>query len=100
MLRAVAGPSGVVANVGWGREVADRELFRAVAAATGYGKQPTHAADRRGDIARVCLHPPGAQPAWGWRAAPPLPGGVGRGGGDAPGKLGAAGEGHRGPRPR
>src|SRR5438105_1526148 len=35
-MRAAAGPSGVVANVGWGREVSDRELFGAVAAATGY----------------------------------------------------------------
>src|SRR5204863_202831 len=56
-VRAAAGPSGVVANVAWGREVADLELFREVAAATGYPKGPTHAADRRGDIARICLDP-------------------------------------------
>ena len=77
-MRAAAGPSGVVANVGWGREVSDRELFGAVAAATGYGKQPTHAADRRGDIARICLDPAVAQRAWDWRASMPLAEGVRR----------------------
>jgi len=78
MLRGAAGPSGVVANVGWGREVSDLELFRAVATATGYGKQPTHAADRRGDIARICLDPAVAQRAWDWRASMPLAEGVRR----------------------
>src|SRR5213082_1585301 len=72
------GPSGVVANVAWGREVSDLEVFRAVAAATGYGKQPTHAADRRGDIARICLDPAVARRTWDWRAAVPLADGVRR----------------------
>ena len=78
MLRAAAGHSSVVANVGWGREVSDLELFRAVAAATGYGKQPTHAADRRGDIARTCLDPAAAERVWDWRASMPLAEGVRR----------------------
>ena len=78
-LRAAGGgPSGVVANVAWGREVSDLEVFRAVAAATGYGKQPTHATDRRGDIARICLDPAVARRAWDWRAAVPLAEGVRR----------------------
>ena len=34
-IRAAAGPSGVVANVGWGREVSDLDLFRVLAGATG-----------------------------------------------------------------
>src|SRR5207249_8868804 len=41
-MRAAAGPSGVVANVAWAREVSDLELFREVAAATGYPNGPTH----------------------------------------------------------
>jgi UDP-glucose 4-epimerase len=77
-IRAAAGPSGVVANVGWGREVSDRELFRAVAAATGYAKEPTHAADRKGDIARICLNPAVARQTWDWHASVPLEDGVRR----------------------
>ena len=77
-VRAAAGPSGVVANVAWGREVADLELFREVAAATGYPKGPTHAADRRGDIARICLDPTVAGRTWDWRASESLKDGVRR----------------------
>ena len=77
-VRAAAGPSGVVANVAWGREVADLELFREVAAATGYPDGPTHAADRRGDIARICLDPTVARRTWDWRASVSLRDGVRR----------------------
>jgi len=77
-VRAAAGPSGVVANVGWGREVSDLELFREVAAATGYTNGPSHAPDRRGDIARVCLDAAVAEQAWGWRGTVPLEDGVRR----------------------
>ena len=77
-IRAAAGPSGVVANVGWGREVSDLELFRAVAAATGYTNGPSHTADRRGDIARVCLDAAVARQTWDWHASVPLEDGVRR----------------------
>jgi len=77
-IRAASGPSGVVANVGWGREVSDLELFREVAAATGFTNRPTHAADRRGDIARICLDPAMARRTWDWRAAVSLEDGVRR----------------------
>jgi len=77
-LRAAAGPSGVVANVAWGREVSDLELFREVAAATGYTRGPTHAGDRRGDIARICLDAAAARRIWDWRASVPLGEGVPR----------------------
>jgi UDP-glucose 4-epimerase len=79
-VRAAAGPpgGGVVANVGWGREVSDLELFRAVADATGYAKQPTFAADRRGDVARSCLDAGVAQRTWGWRPSVSVPDGVRR----------------------
>jgi len=77
-VRAAAGPSGVVANVASGREVADLELFREVAAATGYPDGPTHAADRRGDIAQICLDPTVARRTWDWRASVSLRDGVRR----------------------
>jgi len=77
-VRAAAGPSGVVANVGWGREVSDLELFRTVATATGYTKPPTFAADRRGDVARSCLDVGVAQRTWDWRPVVPLADGVRR----------------------
>ena len=77
-IRAAAGPSGVVANIGWGREISDLELFRAVAAATGYAKGPTHAADRRGDIARISLDPAVARRTWDWRPSVALGDGVRR----------------------
>jgi UDP-glucose 4-epimerase len=66
-VRAAAGPSEVVANVGWGREVSDLELFRAVAAAAGYTRKPTYAPDRSGDVARSCLDGAVAQRTWDWR---------------------------------
>ncbi len=77
-IRAAAGPSGVVANVGWGQEVSDLELFRAVAAATGYPHAPTHVADRPGDIARICLDAAVARRTWEWRASVSLEEGVRR----------------------
>jgi UDP-glucose 4-epimerase len=77
-LRAAAGPAGVVANVAWGREVSDLDLFRAVAAATGYTRGPAHAGDRRGDIARICLDPAAARRFWGWSATVSLEQGVPR----------------------
>jgi len=77
-IRAAAGPSGVVANVGWGREVSDLELFREVAAATGYTNGPSHAPDRRGDIVRICLDAAVARQTWGWRGFVPLEDGVRR----------------------
>jgi len=77
-LRAAAGPRGVVANVGWGREVSDLDLFRAVAAATKYPNEPIYAADRAGDIARSCLDPTLARRTWDWRASVPLEDGLRR----------------------
>ena len=77
-IRAATGPSGVVANVGWGRELSDLELFRAVAAATGYRREPTYAADRPGDIARLCLDPALARRTWDWRPSVSLEDGVRR----------------------
>ena len=75
-IRAAAGPSGVVANVGWGREVSDLDLFRAVARATGYAREPIYAEDRPGDIARICLDAALARRTWDWRPVVQLEDGV------------------------
>ena len=77
-VRAATGPSGVIANVGWGREVSDLDLFRAVAAATEYPNQPTFAPDRPGDIARICLDATLARRTWDWRPVVSLGDGVPR----------------------
>lgn len=77
-VRAAAGPSGVVANVAWGREVSDLELFRAVAGATGYTREPVYAADRPGDIARICLDAAVARRTWDWRPVVSLKDGIRR----------------------
>ncbi len=78
-IRAAGGGSaGLVANLGWGREVSDVELFREVAAATRYTAVPTHAPDRPGDVARMCLDPGVARQAWGWTPTVALRDGVRR----------------------
>jgi UDP-glucose 4-epimerase len=65
-LRAMSGPSGVVANLGWGREVTDLEVFETVAAATGYRKPPVYVPARPGEVERVSLDATLARQTWGW----------------------------------
>jgi UDP-glucose 4-epimerase len=78
VVRAASGPAGVIANLGWGREVSDLELFREIAAATGYTQEPTYAADRPGDIAHSCLDAALARQTWGWKPTVALRDGVRR----------------------
>jgi UDP-glucose 4-epimerase len=77
-IRAASGPSGVVANLGWGRQLSDLELFREVAAATRYSREPTYAPDRPGDIAHSCLDPALARRTWDWKPTVALRDGVRR----------------------
>ncbi len=77
-IRAASGPTGVVANLGWGRQVSDLELFREVAAATKYSREPTFAPDRPGDIAHSCLDPALARQTWDWKPVVALRDGVRR----------------------
>jgi UDP-glucose 4-epimerase len=77
-VRAARGPSGVVANLGWGREVADVDIFHAVAKATGYEKPPTFAPARPGEVARICLDASLARATWGWTPVVMLDEGVRR----------------------
>jgi UDP-glucose 4-epimerase len=66
-VRAMGGPSGVVANLGWGREVTDLEVFETVAAATQYRKPPVYVPARPGEVERICLDASLARETWGWR---------------------------------
>ena len=61
-LCAAYGPSGVVANLGWGREVSDLEVFETVAVATGYHRSPAYAPARPGEVERISLEPGGGSP--------------------------------------
>src|SRR5260221_9290813 len=63
-IRAASGPTGVVANLGWGRQVSDLELFREVAAATKYSRVPTSAPDRPDDIPHSVRDPALARQPW------------------------------------
>ena len=65
-----------VANLGWGREVSDLELFREIATATKYTRAATHVGDRPGDIAHSCLDPTVAQRTWSWKPTIALSDGV------------------------
>lgn len=77
-IRAMNGPSGVIANLGWGREVTDLEVFQTVAAATGYKNPPVYAPERPGEVQRICLDAGLAQKTWGWRPKVTLREGVER----------------------
>lgn len=77
-VRAASGPAGVVANLGWGRQVSDLELFREIATATGYSTEPSFAPDRPGDIAHSCLDATVARRTWSWTPAVALREGVRR----------------------
>ena len=77
-VRAATGPAGVVANLGWGHEVSDLELYREIAAATRYKKEPIYAADRPGDIGRMSLDAAVARRTWDWTPTVALRDGVRR----------------------
>ena len=77
-IRAMSGPAGVIANLGWGREVTDLEVFETVAAATGYKKPPLYLPARSGEVQRTCLDATLANTTWGWRPTVTLRQGVDR----------------------
>ncbi len=77
-IRAASGPSGVVANLGWGKEVADIDVFEHVARATGYRKSPVYESPRPGEVSRICLDAATALRVWGWRPSVVLEDGVRR----------------------
>ncbi len=75
-VRAMRGPTGIVANLGWGKEISDREIFDAMAAATAYQRPPIMAPFRPGEVSRVCLDATLALQTWGWRPTVSLREGV------------------------
>ena len=77
-VRAASGPPGIIANVGWGRQISDLDLFREVATATRYKKEPIFAPDRPGDIAHSCLDAAMARCTWDWQPTVALRDGIGR----------------------
>jgi UDP-glucose 4-epimerase len=77
-IEAMTGPAGVIANLGWGREVTDLEVYETVAAATGYKRPPAYSPARAGEVQRICLDAGLALRTWGWRPTVTLREGVDR----------------------
>ena len=68
LLAAEAGPAGVTANVGTGREATVLDLI----AGLGYEGEPEFLPARLGEVQRSALDPALAGELWGWRAETPL----------------------------
>ncbi len=66
VVRAADGPPGTC-NIGTAAEVSTGQIFRLLAALTGYAEPPIHAPERAGDIARISLAAERARALWGWR---------------------------------
>lgn len=56
-----------IVNLGWGKPIADRTIFDAVAAATGFAGRPRYAAYRKGEVYKIALDAKKARRALGWR---------------------------------
>jgi UDP-glucose 4-epimerase len=65
-VRAADRGSGLLCNIGTGRETSVNELYRAMAAAAGVDAPATHAPARPGELARSCLDPGRAALHLGW----------------------------------
>jgi UDP-glucose 4-epimerase len=77
VLRALDHDGGVY-NVGTGVETSVLELYDAIRRATGVDREPEHVEPRLGELQRSVLDPSLAGRELGWRAATPLPDGLGR----------------------
>jgi UDP-glucose 4-epimerase len=78
LVMAEARGSGRVFNLGFGREVADREIFEWVRSAVGATVEPILAEKRPGEIDRICLDSSRAKTDLGWEPAVPLGEGIAR----------------------
>ncbi len=65
-------------NIGTGEGKTVRQVFDAVAAATGYAGEPRHAPDRPGDVRRIYLDSTLAERELGWTAQVPFAEGIAR----------------------
>jgi UDP-glucose 4-epimerase len=57
---------GVELNLGWGREISDRQVFDAVARHFGYDAEPKYAPHREGEVHRITLDSKRAKRVLGW----------------------------------
>lgn len=71
-VRAAHGGSGLLANVGTGRETSVNELFRSMAAITNFSGEARYAPARPGELRRSALDPRLVSDALGWTANTPL----------------------------
>jgi len=75
--RAATRGSGLLMNVGTGRETSVSGLYDAMAAAADVALPPVHAPARPGELARSALHPGRAEIHLGWKAWTSLEEGTG-----------------------
>ncbi|MFP5327466.1 MAG: NAD-dependent epimerase/dehydratase family protein [Acidimicrobiia bacterium] len=65
--RAIDSASGLLLNIGTGREVSVNELYATMASAAGVDSAPEHAPERAGELRRSALDPNKARVHLGWR---------------------------------
>jgi len=65
-LLAMDGGDGQVFNLGWGREITDREVFTAVRSALGTSVEPSYGNKRPGELDRIALDSTKAKTFLGW----------------------------------
>jgi len=75
-VRAAGGGSGVLANVGTGRETSVNQLFDSMAAITGFQGPPRYLPARPGEVRRSALDPGLLARLLGWTAETPLSSGL------------------------
>lgn len=69
---------GEIYNLGWGKEVTDFEIFRAVRDAVGAKVEPIYGEKRPGEVERICLDSTKARQELGWEPTVPLEEGIPR----------------------
>ncbi|HTX00624.1 MAG TPA: NAD-dependent epimerase/dehydratase family protein [Acidimicrobiales bacterium] len=99
--RAATRGSGLICNIGTGRQTSVNDLYRAIAAAAGSDIAPRHGPARQGDVRASALDPGRASIHLGWRSWTEVPDGVAAviaamRGGPIPGGGGASGGGAAG----
>jgi UDP-glucose 4-epimerase len=75
-VRAADRGSGLLCNIGTGKETSVNELYAAMAAAAGVTAEPIHAPARAGELERSALDPSRANLHLGWEPWTDLPTGV------------------------
>jgi UDP-glucose 4-epimerase len=75
-VRAADRGSGLLCNIGTGRETSVNELYAAMAAAAGVDAEPIHAPPRPGELERSALDPSRASLHLGWEPWTDLDSGV------------------------